>query len=140
MYSVELKIKEISSKGLVFIQFDTSLQVIDPVDFNDQSVDIWVLPLNETKRLVYYLELSCITTADWRMFADELGYSYVNIKRISNRTQHLERPTVLLLNLLTSKYPDFSLEELRDICMKASDSYSTLIQRIVGCSQFTFTV
>ena len=97
---------------------------------HDQSVDVWALPLNETKRLVYYLELSCITTADWRMFADKLGYSYVDIKRISNRTQHLERPTVLLLNLLTSKYPDFSLEELRDICMKAPDSYSTLIQRI----------
>ena len=76
-----------------------------------------------------YLVPPC-AAADWRMFADQLGYSYADIKRISNRTQLLERPTVLLLNLLTSKYPDFSLEELRDVCMKASDSYSTLIQRI----------
>ena len=96
----------------------------------DQSIDIWKISTQEKKRLVYYLELPTVTSSDWRMFADELGYSHADIKRISNRTQLLERPTVLLLNLLTSKYPDFSLEELRDICMKASDSYSTLIQRI----------
>ena len=97
---------------------------------HDQSVDVWVLPLNETKRLVYYLELSCITTADWRMFADELGYSYVDIKRISNRTQHLERPTILLLNLLISRYPTFSLQELKEICMKAPGCYTAVIERI----------
>ena len=97
---------------------------------HDQSVDVWVLPLNETKRLVYYLELSCITTADWRMFADELGYSYADIKRISNRTQHLERPTILLLNLLISRYPTFSLQELKEICMKAPGCYTAVIERI----------
>ena len=97
---------------------------------HDQSVDVWALPLNETKRLVYYLELSCITTADWRMFADELGYSYVDIKRISNRTQHLERPTILLLNLLISRYPTFSLQELKEICMKAPGCYTAVIERI----------
>ena len=97
---------------------------------HDQSVDVWALPLNETKRLVYYLELSCITTADWRMFADELGYSYADIKRISNRTQHLERPTILLLNLLISRYPTFSLQELKEICMKAPGCYTAVIERI----------
>ena len=97
---------------------------------HDQSVDVWALPLNETKRLVYYLELSCITTADWRMFADELGYSYVDIKRISNRTQHLERPTILLLNSLISRYPTFSLQELKEICMKAPGCYTAVIERI----------
>ena len=99
---------------------------------HDQSIDVWALPSNERKRLIHYLELSCITIADWRMFADELGYSYADIKRISNRIRRrtLESPTVLLLNLLSSKYPNFSLEELRDICMKASDSYSTLVERI----------
>ena len=98
---------------------------------HDQSIDIWALPLNKKKRLTHYLEPPC-AAADWRMFADQLGYSYADIKRISNRIRRrtLESPTVLLLNLLSSKYPNFSLEELKDICMKASDSYSTLVERI----------
>ena len=79
---------------------------------------------------MYYLELACVTSSDWRMFADELGYSYAEISRISRRNRSLERPTVLLLNLLMSRYPTFSLQELREICMKAPGCYTAVVERI----------
>ena len=97
---------------------------------DDQSIDIWKLPLKKKKGLVYYLELSYVTSNDWRMFADELGYSYADIARISRRNRSLERPTVLLFNLLISKHPTFSLQELRRICMKVPDCYTAVIEKI----------
>ena len=96
----------------------------------DQSIDIWKIPTQEKKRLVYYLELPTVTSSDWRMFADELGYSYADINRISRRKRNRERPTILLFNLLISKYPTFALQELRSICMKAPDCYSAVVEKI----------
>ena len=97
---------------------------------HDQSIDVWTLPSNERKRLIHYLELSCITIADWRMFADELGYSYTDINRISRQNRTKERPTILLFNLLISKYPSFTLEELIRVCMKAPDCYSAVVEKV----------
>ena len=96
----------------------------------NQSLDVWELPIKEKKRLVYYLEVTCVTSGDWRMFADELGYSYSDIKRLYRQNSSLERPTILLLNLLISRYPTFSLEELKEICMKAPGCYTAVIERI----------
>ena len=101
---------------------------LDSLD--NQSIDIWTLPSNDKKRLVHYLELTCVTSGDWRMFADELGYSYSDIKRLYRQNSSLERPTILLLNLLISKYPTFSLQELKEICMKAPGCYTAVIERI----------
>ena len=98
----------------------------------DQSIDIWRLPLNEKKRLVYYLELPCVTSCDWRMFADALGYSYADINHIFCGNRSLERPTVLLFNLLISKYPTFTLQELIKICMKAPKDYSTVVEKLIA--------
>ena len=97
---------------------------------DDQSIDIWKLPKKEKKSLVYYLELSCVTSSDWRMFAEELGYSYADISRISHRHRTFESPTILLFNLLIAEYPKFTLQELRRICMKASNCYSTVVEKI----------
>ena len=97
---------------------------------DDQSIDIWKLPTKEKKSLVYYLELSCVTSSDWRMFAEELGYSYADISRISHRHRTFESPTILLFNLLIAEYPKFTLQELRRICMKASNCYSTVMEKI----------
>ena len=96
----------------------------------DQSIDIWKISTQEKKRLVYYLELPTVTSSDWRMFADELGYSYADINRISRRKRNRERSTILLFNLLISKYPTFTLQELRSICMKAPDCYSAVVEKI----------
>ena len=97
---------------------------------DDQSIDIWKLPTKEKKSLVYYLELSCVTSSDWRMFAEELGYSYADISRISHRHRTFESPTILLFNLLIAEYPKFTLQELRRICMKAPNCYSTVMEKI----------
>ena len=97
---------------------------------DDQSIDIWKLPKKEKKSLVYYLELSCVTSSDWRMFAEELGYSYADISRISHRHRTFESPTILLFNLLIAEYPKFTLQELRRICMKAPNCYSTVMEKI----------
>ena len=96
----------------------------------NESLDIWKLPTQEKKQLVYYLELACVTSSDWRMFADELGYSYAEISRISRRNRSLERPTVLLFNLIISKYPTFSLQELIEICKKEPDCFSSLVKTL----------
>ena len=98
--------------------------------FQDQSIDIWKIPTEEKKRLVHYLELSGVTSSDWRMFADELGYSYTDINRISRQNRTKERPTILLFNLLISKYPSFTLEELIRVCMKAPDCYSAVVEKV----------
>ena len=106
-----------------FKKIARTLKRIDICNFldkmQDKSLDIWKLPIQEKKQLLYYLELPCVTSSDWRMFADELGYSYAEISRISRRNRSLERPTVLLFNLIISKYPTSSLQELKEICMKA---------------------
>ena len=99
---------------------------------DDQSIDIWKLPTKEKKSLVYYLELSCVTSSDWRMFADALGYSYADINHIFCGNRSLERPTVLLFNLLISKYPTFTLQELIKICMKAPKNYSTVVEKLIA--------
>ena len=97
---------------------------------HDQSIDIWKLSTKEKRKLVYYLELSSIKDNDWRIFADELGYSYTDITVIRCKKRNMEKPTVLLFNLLLSKFPTLSLTKLRDISMKEPDYYPNVIARL----------
>jgi len=85
---------------------------------NDPSRNIWKLPIAEQKELVYYLDKKSIRN-DWKMFADELGYSASKITEFNSSLRHYERPTVLLFNILLSKYPTMELHEIGFCCQKA---------------------
>ena len=134
VHSLSCKVSSCSIS--TFKKIARMLKRIDMCNFldtlHDQSTDIWKLPLKEKKRLVYYLELPCVISGDWRMFADALGYSYADINHIFRRNRSLERPTVLLFNLLISKYPTFTLQEFIKICMKAPDCYSAVVEKLIA--------
>ena len=88
--------------------------------FNETSMNIWDLTDEKKKELVRILEKPCITIADWRMLADELGYLNHEILNIKSRKRSYEKPSLLLMNILISKYPTMSLNELAQACINAS--------------------
>ena len=85
----------------------------------DKSINVWDLPEEKQLGLVYHLEQQVTTLPDWKMFADELGYSYSEIKNMVPVNRRYERPTVLLFNLLISKYPSIDMREIISIVEKS---------------------
>ena len=103
----------------------------------DLSVDIWNLAFKEKRELVYYLEKPCITVSDWRMLADELGFTNSEISKIKSIRRGFEKPAVLLFNTLISKYPTITLQELILACSTANrpdilEKLKIITQRILS--------
>ena len=86
----------------------------------DISKNVWELSITEQKELVYFLDKKMVCGYGWKMFADELNYSASEINNFNPRFQKFEQPTVLLFNILTSKYPEMELQEIIRICHKAN--------------------
>ena len=78
------------------------------------NLPIWVLTWEEKKVLLYHLEME--NRNDWRMFADELGYSNYEIKVIDESKRRYESPTVLLLKVLTIVKPTLKIEDMIPVC------------------------
>ena len=104
----------------------------------DTSKNIWELTIPEQKELVYYLDRKSVCRHGWKMFADELEYSASEIERFNSSFRHFERPTILLFNILISKYPKMELQEISSACEKANRNdvakmIGTVQTRIIDC-------
>ena len=102
-------IETIQSIALSFKRNDIFLHLNN---VQDKSINVWDLSYEKQIELVYYLEKDTTTLPDWKMFADELGYSYSEIKAMAPTKRQYERPTILLFNLLISKYPSTDVSEI----------------------------
>lgn len=68
------------------------------------NLPIWVLTWEEKKVLLYQLEME--NRNDWRMFADELGYSNYSD----------ESPTVLLFRMMIIIKPELNIADMIPVC------------------------
>ena len=79
------------------------------------NLPIWVLTWEEKKVLLYQLEME--NRNDWRMFADELGYSNYEITAIGKRRINYESPTVLLFRMMIIVKPELNIGDMIPVCV-----------------------
>lgn len=90
------------------------------------NLPIWELPWTEMKVLLNLLERE--VRDDWRMFADELGYSNFEITAIVRKRSSYQSPTVLLFRMMIINKPELKIKDIIAVCanIRRSDAVGHL--------------
>ena len=114
-----LKLRKPDCTNSTLKQIARKLKRMDIYLFLDKIGNVErIADMNEQQRkeLVFYLQQR-LTTNDWTMFADELGYSAHEIVTIKESYRY-ENPTALLLEKLVKFFPDLELKKLSHVWKK----------------------
>ena len=95
-------------------------------------MNVWDLEIEEKKMLAILLGKRVTTLPDWKMFADELGFTMNEIRELESRRKN-KRPFVLLCNSLVTHHPTMDLKliangwekALRNDLVRALDDIQT---------------
>ena len=76
------------------------------------------------KENLYHLyQLEMENRNDWRMFADELGYSKYEITAIGKRRTNYHSPTVLLFRMMIIIKSELNIEDMIPVCANLRRNY-----------------
>ena len=95
------------------------------------NLPIWELSWENLRGLYKLLERRMQN--DWRMFADEFGFSNCEITGIERKRPRYESPTVLLFKMMRVVKPELKIEEMIPVCVNIRRSdVVTLLKSIMN--------
>jgi len=96
------------------------------------------LTSEQTCRIAKLLGRTVPGIHDWRMFADNLGYTYQEIESIRLTPRHIQRPSECLFALLRRKNPSMTINDLVKYLkiISRNDIVSYLNSNVLLCNNY----